>query len=182
MSVSTAAAMAGTYGMQAAVNSTAPIYVTDDSPNSEPQYRARFYFNPNSVTMPNSNALTIFNGYQGTSTAAVRVQLRYQSGYQIRAGLANNALSWTSSGWFTISNAPHYIEFYWAAATAAGANNGFLTLWIDGTQRANLTGIANDTLRIDRVQMGAVAGIPSGTLGTYYFDTFESRRQTYIGP
>ena len=55
-------------------------------------------------------------------------------------------------------------------------------LWIDAVQRANLTGVDNDTRRIDRSQLGAVSGIDSGTRGTYYFDAFESHRQTYIGP
>ena len=53
---------------------------------------------------------------------------------------------------------------------------------IDGIQQANLTGIDNDTLRIDRARLGALAGMDVGTSGTYYFDAFESRRQTYIGP
>jgi hypothetical protein len=30
--------------------------------------------------------------------------------------------------------------------------------------------------------LGAVAGIDSGTRGTIFFDAFESRRQSYIGP
>jgi len=63
-----------------------------------------------------------------------------------------------------------------------GANNGSLTLWIDNVQRANLTAVDNDTRRLDRVQWGAVEGVDSGTRGTYYFDAFESRRQTNIGP
>ena len=87
-----------------------------------------------------------------------------------------------NSDWFTISDTPHFIELDWRAATVSGANNGGLTLWIDGVQRANLTGVDNDTRRIDRIQLGSVAGIDSGTRGTYYFDGFESRRQTYIGP
>jgi len=40
----------------------------------------------------------------------------------------------------------------------------------------------NDTRRIDRVRLGAITGIDAGTRGTYYFDAFMSRRQTYIGP
>jgi hypothetical protein len=74
------------------------------------------------------------------------------------------------------------MELDWRAATAAGANDGGLTLWLDGQQRANLTSINNDARRIDRVRLGAVIGIDSGTRGTYYFDAFESRRGTYIGP
>ena len=42
--------------------------------------------------------------------------------------------------------------------------------------------VDNDTRRIDGVQLGAVSGIDKGTRGTYYFDAFESQRQTYIGP
>ncbi|HSL29655.1 MAG TPA: hypothetical protein VK900_10680, partial [Anaerolineales bacterium] len=65
---------------------------------------------------------------------------------------------------------------------AAGASNGGLTIWIDESPRSSLTTIDNDTRRIDRVRLGAVAGIDDGTRGTYYFDAFESRRATYIGP
>ena len=42
--------------------------------------------------------------------------------------------------------------------TAAGANNGWLTLWIDGAQ------------------LGGLSGIDAGTSGTAYFDAFGSRR------
>ena len=52
----------------------------------------------------------------------------------------------------------------------------------DGGQVTNLTGVANDAWRMDRVRMGAVSALDTGTRGTYYFDAFESRRQTYIGP
>jgi hypothetical protein len=169
--------------LRAAINSNTASYVTDGLPTAEPRYRARFYFDPNSITMASSNAYYIFYGYSGTSTVVLRIELRFQSSnYQLRAALVNNAATWTTSSWFTVSDAPHFIEMDWAAATAARANNGYLTLWIDGTQRANLTGVANDTRRIDQVQLGAVAGIDTGTRGTCYFDTFESRRQTYIGP
>ena len=69
----------------------------------------------------------------------------------------------------------------WRAKTAS-ANNGGLTLWIDGTQQFDLTGVDNDTRRIDRVRLGAVSGIDSRTSGTFFLDAFESRRLTYIGP
>ena len=183
LSVSPSAALVGAYGLRAAINSNTAIYVTDDTPSAEARYRARFYFDPNSISMSNGNAHYIFYGYSGTSTVVLRIEFRYATpSRQLRAALVNNATTWSTSSWFTISDAPHYVEIDWAAATAAGANNGYLTLWIDGTQRANLTGVANDTRRIDRVRLGAVNGIDSGTRGTYYFDEFVSRRQTYIGP
>ena len=56
------------------------------------------------------------------------------------------------------------------------------TLWIDGVQKVSQTTVDNDTRRIDRVKLGVVSGNDTGTRGTEYFDAFESRRQTYIGP
>jgi hypothetical protein len=182
LSVSPAAALVGSNGLRAVINDNNRLYVTDDTPLAEARYRARFYFDPNSITMANNNAHYIFYGYSGTTTVVLRIEFHYSGGYQLRAALVNNSTSWTTSNWFTVSDAPHYIELDWRAATASGATNGSLTFWIDGVQQANLTGVANDTRRIDRVSLGPLAGIDSGTRGTTYFDAFESRRSTYIGP
>ena len=94
----------------------------------------------------------------------------------------NDGSTWTNTNWFTISDSPHSIELDWRAATSAGANNGGLPLWIDGTQQVDMVGVDNDAQRIDRVRLGVLADIDAGTSGMYYFDAFESRRQTYIGP
>ena len=51
-----------------------------------------------------------------------------------------------------------------------------------GAQTKGLTGVDNDLARIDRARMGPANSVDAGTRGTYYFDAFESRRQTYIGP
>src|SRR5687767_13867048 len=115
--------------------------------------------------MLNGDTHFIFRGYSGTSTIVLRVQFRFSNNaYQVRAGLVGDGSTWANTSWLTITDVPHAIEMDWRAATATGANNGSLTLWIDGVQRANLT------------------GVDTGTRGTYYFDAFESRRQTFIGP
>ena len=183
LSVTTTSALVGSNGLQALIDDNNSIYVTDDSPTTETRYRARFYFDPNSITMANKDAHYLLYGYNGTSAIVLRVELRRFSGvYQLRVALRNDSNSWTSSSWFPITDASHFIEIDWRASAAAGANNGGVTLWIDDTQRANLTGVDNDTRRIDRVQLGAVSGVDTGTRGTYFFDAFESHRQTYIGP
>jgi hypothetical protein len=183
LSVSSTAALVGSQGLQAVIDDANAIYVTDDSPNAEPRYRARFYFDPNSISMASGDAHFIFKGFMGTSTEALRVEFRQSSGaYQIRSSLPSDSSVLTNTNWLTISDASHFIELDWRAATAAGANDGGLTLWIDDIQQANLTAIDNDTWRIDRARLGALSGIDAGTRGTYYFDAFESRRQTYIGP
>lgn len=181
LSVSSSAALVGSNGLQAIINDNTALSVTSDHPNAETRYRARFYFDPNSITMANSDSHIILRGYGASSTIVLRVEFGFSNGaYRIRAGLLNDGSAWAETNWVTISDAPHAIELDWRAST--GTNNGGLTFWIDGTQQADLTGIDNDTRRIERVTLGALASIDAGTRGTYYFDAFESRRLSYIGP
>jgi hypothetical protein len=182
LSARRAAALVGSYGLQAVINDNTALYVTDDHPNAEARYRVRFSFDPNSLVMVSGDGHYLFYGYSNT-TPVVQVIFRFSNGkYQVKAHVRNDANTWYGSSWFSLSDAPHLLELDWQAATAAGANNGRFTLWIDGVQKASLTGIDNDTRRIDRARLGSVAGIDDGTRGTFYFDAFESRRQSYIGP
>ena len=181
LTVSTAAALVGSQGLHLDIDDNTGIGVRDDTPDSESRYRARFYFDPNSISMANGNRHLIF---VGANLTAIRAQVEFgRNGgvYQIRAGLTNDANATINTGWFTITDAPHAIEIDWWAATGPGANNGGLTLWLDGQQVANVSGIDNDAQRIELAALGPVFGVNSGTRGSYYLDAFESRRQTYIG-
>ena len=182
LSVSSAAALVGTRGLQVLVNDTNPLYVADDSPGAETRYRARFYLDPNSISIAKNKGHLIFVGYNSAGTAVLQVELGFSSSsYRLRAGLLDDLGVLANTAWFTISDAPHLIEVDWRAATAPGANNGGLTLWIDEAQKTDMTRVDNDTRQIDSVRLGAISGIDSRTRGTYYLDAFESRRHTYIG-
>ena len=187
--VTATAALAGSsQGMAALMANNTGMYITDQRPNAEPRYRTRFYFDPNTITMTSGDAHFIFYGYQGTTTVVLRIEFRrLNSSYQLRFAALNDtpttgAATWRTSSYVTISDAPHFLDLDWQAATAAGANNGSLTFWIDGIQRTPLTGLDNDTRRIDIARLGPIGGLDTGTRGSYYFDAFESRRRTYIGP
>ena len=182
LSLSASAALVSSSGLQVVIDDANSVYVADDRPNIEPRYRARFYFDPNSITMATGEAFNIFNGFTGSNTAVMRVEFgRSSNVYVARASVLNDGSAWVSTLWSTVSDAPHFIEIDWRAASS-GANNGGITLWIDGNQQADLANVDNDTRRIDRVRLGAVTGIDGGTRGTVFLDAFESRRQTYIGP
>ncbi len=183
LNVSTSAALRGGMGLQAVVNDNNSLFVTDEAPNAEPRYRARFHFDPASIQMKDGNAFVLLNGFKGSSTAVLQVEFRRSSGaYQLRGRMLNNGSSWANTAWLPITDAAHSIELDWRAASAAGVKDGGLTLWIDGAQQADLTGVDNSSWRIDRIRMGAVAALDSGTRGTIYLDAFESRRLSYIGP
>jgi hypothetical protein len=168
--------------MQLLINDTASIYVTDNTPNLEPRYRMRFYFDPNSITMADSDMFTLMYGFSG-STSMLRVDFRISGGaYQLMARALDDGSIWSATPWFTISDSPHAIELDWQASTAVGANNGTLTFWIDGVELSLVTGIDNDTRRMDTTRLGAATGLDAGTVGAVFFDAFDSRRQNYIGP
>ena len=180
--VNAGAAMVGAYGMETVINDTALLYVTDWSPFAEKQYRARFVVDANSLAMLEGRSHVIFYGLTGTSKAVVRVEFRYKTGnYEIRAGLLTDANQWVNTAWWHVDDGPQTIELHWWAATSPGGADGGLTLWIDGVQSEARSGISNSSFRIDFVRLGPVAGIDSGTLGSMFFDAFESRRETHIG-
>jgi hypothetical protein len=183
LSVNSAAALVGSNGMQVLINDGDNLYTIDDAPNAEPRYRVRFYFDPNSLSMATGDSFNLFRALMGTSKSVLQVAFRYSSGsYQLRGAVLNDSSSFVTTNWITISDAPHSIELEWRAATSAGVNDGSLTLWIDGVEQGSLSGLDNDTWRIDQVRLGVLASIPTGTRGTCFFDAFESRRETYIGP
>src|SRR5688572_10449182 len=157
LSANLSAALFDSYGMRAVIGSTTSMDVTDERPTLETRYRARFYFDPNSITMADGNTHEIFQGYvYNTQTAefkdVLQVQFRYNNGnYQVRGRILNDGTTFSpaSGGWASITDASHFIELNWSAATADGANDGYLTLWVDGTQTQSITGVDNDARRID---------------------------------
>ncbi len=177
LSAASAAALTGSYGLRVVIDDNTSIYLTDDSPAAERHYTANFRFDPNSISMRSGNAHYLFYGYTGASTIVTRIELRYSSGnYELRANIRNDGSTWYNTAWITISDAPHQIALEWRAATAAGANNGLVSLSVDGGTPVSLTTIDNDTRRIDRIRLGPVGGLDSGTRGTYYLDEFASYR------
>jgi putative hemolysin len=184
LSVTSRARLVGNYGLQALIDDNNKIFCTDETPESEKKFQARFYFHPRSIQMANGDTHVIFQGIKGTSTSVTRIEFRkYQGNYQVRAGLLTDGGTWKSGSWKKITNARHYIELSWRASAAPNLNNGRIGLWIDGVSMGNLTGVDNDTHRIDRVHFGPSVGIDAGTRGKYFLDDFVSRSDNQaIGP
>jgi hypothetical protein len=185
LAATAAAALDGTFGLSANVTDTNALYVQDDTPAAEPRYRARFLLDPNGfLPGPGSGAVTVrvFNAFQDTSTRMITIVLRRRQGqYAVQAQAVLDGGTVASTAFANITDAPHAIEFDWRRATAAGANDGSLQLWIDGGAVATLGGLDNDTTRIDIARLGP-QNLQSGASGTLFFDRFESRRTTFIGP
>jgi hypothetical protein len=180
------AAMAGTaFGLEALVNDTNSLYVQDDTPVLESRYRARLYFDPNGFDPGEGQShfrTRIFIVFDPSGFRIITLVLKRQAGaYSVETRVRRDDGTRADTGFLPISDGPHFIEFNWQRATAPGASDGTLEMWIDGTSMATLTGIDNDLSSVDSARMGAMS-VKTGAAGTLYFDEFESRRQSYIGP
>jgi RHS repeat-associated protein len=177
LSASAAAALTGSYGLQASFSNASAMYVRDDTPAAEARYRARFHFDPNSLTMSNGRYTYLLQAHDVSGQIVLFVQFyRGSAGYQLRVRGYDSALgTYVNSSYVTITDAWHTLEIDWG-------NDGHLSFWIDGTQQAELTGINNSSYAVESVRLGAPYVSGSGISGAYYLDAFESRRTSYIGP
>jgi len=95
-----------------------------------------------------------------TYTTIFGVGLNSSSGsYRLRARGKDDAGVYAYGGYVPISNAWHAVEVEWQAASAAGANDGFMRMWIDGALVTTLSGADNDTRAIDEAMLGGVSSL-----------------------
>ena len=179
LAASEAADYWGDYGLRTEIDDNGDLYVQDDTPDDETHYRARFYLHPNGVSMtmtPTPDVLDLFSG-RDNGTPVFHVQMQHtEDGYQVRAGLMDNASNWTETNWYPIANNWTAVEVEYQAAEADSS----LGLWLGGSLKQTLSHVDNDDHPITEVRLGAM-GVESGTRGAIYFDDFESRRFSLIG-
>lgn len=183
LSVTSAAAIGGNFGLQAVLDDNRAIYVVDDEPEAETAYDVRFYFDPNSIQMQSGNAHVLLLARDATGVAAFRIEVRsFQGDYQLRAVAPLDNAPAYASPWVALTDSPHVIEVEWWAATPAYPTSGSLLFWVDWKAGVSRYGLPNLSRRVDSVRFGAVSGIDSGTRGIYYFDSFASNTGWWIGP
>jgi hypothetical protein len=179
--------MAGTaYGLETAVDDIQALHVRDETPDTEPRYRARFYFDPNGFDPGESvgkfRAIVFLALDESPVKRVVQIILRRLGGlYSLQARVVLDDGTRAETPFVSISDGPHVVEFDWVRASAPGAGDGSFQLWIDGVSAPPLTGLDNDEHAVDLARLGAMS-VKAGASGSLYFDRFESRRETYIGP
>ncbi len=182
-------------------------WVQDDSPNGELRYRVSFCFNPNNIELPSTgperrlkvhiascgspagpNSCFGFDNlmlkFDNTNANAATPDYRiigYVRDNNIAGAAKRNVFN------FPVPDAPFRLEY----DLLFGANDtGHLKMWIDAENETDprileLTGLDLDPaifkgIFLTRIgQMGVHESIAAGQ--EYYFDEFESRRQTFIG-
>lgn len=145
------------------------VYFTIDFVNSSSGYlRARFYIDPNTLTMGASEAFNVLQFYNGSGQALAIVVLNYiSSAYRISASAYNDAATTNATSAYAVTDAPHYVEIQ----LDRGAGSGTLVLLVDGLVKQTVSSIDNDTrfASVGSVLFGAL-GVDTGSRGTYFID------------
>lgn len=173
-----AAAMAGSFGLQAQGNNTNYVqynFGTAANPVSG-TFDTRFYFNPNGNT-GNNQDIFVARTTGGATVFRVRYRMNAgQSQVQIQVGTSTANTTWTN----LTNSTNNRIEVVWQAVASTGPTPGTLVLHINGVSSQTLTTTSTNT--VGQVRLGSVTNGGNSTLE--YFDAFASKRTVspLIGP
>jgi hypothetical protein len=178
-----AAALHGTYGLAVLIDNTTAMYVLDNTPTTEKIYRYGFSIDINSLSMVSTREFQLSKCNNDAGSYVLVLSLKYTTaaGYIIVAAIRDDASGSTAITANGVTDAPHWVEVYWKAATSAGANNGYIELIIDGTSIGSANNIDNDTRNVGSTYLGAMS-LGTNIAGTIYLDDFASNNDgTLIG-
>ena len=185
LSVIAEAANSGERGLRVILDEAKPGYVQDDSPAALKQYRARFYIRVDELVMPDGGVLPVFGGLTSGDVVATSLSLK-REGTEIRMGAEARLNIGTDAavgdgGEVVLGEGWHSIELQWSAAQDLLSANGVLELWVDGVSVTGLSGLANSSLNIEMVRLGAIGDVTDEMSGWFDLDEFVSRTNGYIG-
>jgi len=177
LAVTTGAAFAGAFGLNAGVTAGASGYVTDTTPAAAAAYHARFGFDGRGMST-GGKAIDVFTALTSRNALVLEVHYRRDStgSAQLRIGAARSG-STLWSNWSTLPSGRHAVEVGWQSARSAT-----VALWLDGVVAAQLTGLDTHSLTIETVRLGLSAGLAKTMSGELQFDRFVSSTGSLIGP
>jgi len=175
LSVTTGAALVGSYGMSVLIDSTNEKYAYKNTGYEGSTLRVRFYIDPNAITMPDTSSITVMRIVQdgGSYLALVNAYLDYftSGGYKLKINYKADG-GWNYGSDYVITDAPHYMEILVVSAATSISSDGTTQMWIDGVSQFTATGLDNYNSMQDvnwRAVLGAMV-VSASISGTYYLD------------
>jgi lamin tail-like protein len=174
LAVTQAAALAGTYGLQATVNDTHGLYVQDDSPQGEHYFDGQFSFQPNGFDpgeAQNHRRVRLFVVFESPSRRLLAFVLRRLNGqYALAARVRQDDGSQVDTPFVDVGDTAHTVYFQWYRSSGPSANDGSFRMRIDGVEVAILSGLDNSISVVDYTRLGAIS-VKAGAGGVLRLDT-----------
>lgn len=158
-------------------------FVADHSPAGEDHYAVRFLLNAQNLMLTSDARLVLLEGADDSGRSWLELVMTYVDSTNSRR-LSVSALQdgggRSGSTPFDLTDGWHAVEVEWWAS-APGAADGRVEIRLDGALQAGLSGLDNDTGRIDQARWGVMDALAT-TSGHLDLDEFVSRRAGPIGP
>lgn len=118
-------------------------------------------FHPNAPEFEAGATLNLALGFQATSAPRpfLAVLKRGTSGGLVVQIQSRDDLGALRSTVVPISDAPHVLELDWQRSTTTHVPTGYLRAWIDGALVAEHLNLANDSLFLSEIRVGALGGL-----------------------
>ena len=175
LSASSASALVGAYGMQAAIDNTTDKYGQWNASSTKATLRYRLYVDPNGVSMANNASVWILRHYNSTGGLLMQCRIFFDgTNYSASMLFYNDAGASVLSDSKNISDAPHYIEFKIVSAATDSSADGTVEWWVDGVSEGSAGSVDNYNRMNDtsaQFRIGAM-GISAATSGTIFLDDF----------
>jgi hypothetical protein len=179
LAVNGGAALRGNYGFSCGIPDANARFGQLASLANEKLVELKFLFDLNSIVMGDGDAFTLIStGTTGAGGSSLQILLQYAiaTGYKLATNIKDDAGGNIFGVAFVIADEPIEVRICWKAADYAGADNGFLRVFINDEVKSNQEGIDNDTHSITTKNFGAISGLDAGTTGTIFFDDIRWRR------
>lgn len=170
--VNTLAARNGTYGLVIPIMDTTSRYGEFTGPINEAEITAETWFSPKSIAMAADDEfvhVALREDVAGVDVA--RINLLYNgTNYALRIEAREDGGAYVVSNAISIANHYGHARLVLIVSSGAGNDDGYLFLYWNDIKIAELSGLDNDTLNVDRMLPGAVSGLDAGTYGLIYLD------------
>jgi len=162
--------------------------VEDDTPTAEPRYRASFMINADNVnSLSVLTAAFVFSASSASGRAPVALSIVGDgAGHVFLSYFVQNGAA-TLSGSKQLAAGPNHVEFDYDNGSSAGSPGPHFSLWINSNTEATptFTSAITSTGVVDTAFLGLAGATQDWSTSfngtTVGFDTFDSRRSSFIG-
>jgi hypothetical protein len=177
LAVNAAAAMRGNYGFSVGIPAVGNRFGRLDNLPEYATFTESFLFDPNSIVMANADIFEFCNVNDlAFNLIGLDFGFTLANGYFIRMNSRDDTAGALTGVNNLVNDEAMHIEAEYKAADFAGANNGFVRLYINGVLVDQFLDIDNDGRFVQQVRIGVI-GVDPGTSGTLYYDNYRYSNQ-----
>jgi hypothetical protein len=163
-----AAALAGNYGLDVSISTTAAKYAAIDLAEPIDVFNVRLRLDTTDLSMTGGDEFTVIHLLTSADGDVAKLLLSYDGAdYQVALVATCDSQAFSTKK-HTISGVDNVIEIG-VIAGQSGVNNGMAYLLIDGEVAEWFFYLDNDTKLVDKMRIGA-QGLDAGTSGHLYLD------------